>query len=114
MSSNLAPLQLGFGTSCGAEASTHAGLLYLHNAPQDHSLIKLDFQNAFNSLTRDKMLEAVHETVPELFPFVHSVYEKPSSLFMVISLYILLKEFNKETHWVCYFSALQSFLFASA
>ena len=81
MSSNLAPLQLGFGTSCGAEAATHAGRLYLHNAPPDRSPIKLDFQNAFNSLRRDKMLEAVREAVPELYPFVHSAYEKPSSLF---------------------------------
>ena len=81
MGSYLAPLQLDFGSPRGAEAAAHAARMFLNNAPPDHLLVKLDFKNAFNSLRRDKMLEAVKKTIPELFPFVHSAYEKPSSLF---------------------------------
>ena len=43
--------------------------------------MKLDFKNAFNSVRRDKMLTAVRDLVPMLFPFIHSVYSSPSLLF---------------------------------
>ena len=81
MGALLAPLQLGYGTSGGAEAATHASRLYLHNTHIDHLLLKLVFENAFKCLRRDKMLEAVCEFAPELFPFVYSTHEKYSSLF---------------------------------
>ena len=42
---------------------------------------KLDYKNAFNTLRRDKMLSAVLEFAPDLFPFVHSAYSEPSFLF---------------------------------
>ena len=57
----LAPVQLGFGTSCAAEAAADSSHLYLHNMPSTKLFSKLDFKNAFNSLRRDKMLEAVRE-----------------------------------------------------
>ena len=77
----MAPLQLGYGTSSGAEAAAaHASRLYLLNTQIDHLLLKLDFKNAFNCLWQDKMLEAVCEFAPELFPFVYSAYEKSSLL----------------------------------
>ena len=44
-------------------------------------MVKLDFKNAFNSIRRDKMLEAVQKFTPELATFVHSAYSSPSSLF---------------------------------
>ena len=46
-------------------------------------IIIINFFNffSFNTLRRDKMLEAVLEYAPDLFPFVHSPYERPSSLF---------------------------------
>ena len=50
------PLQVGCGVSLGCEAAAHATRIYLQNIPSDHILIKFDFQNAFNSLRRDKML----------------------------------------------------------
>ena len=52
----LAPLQLGFGTSCGAEAAAHFSHLYLHNMPSTNLFLKFDLMNAFNSLRRDNML----------------------------------------------------------
>ena len=78
MGAYLAPLQLGFGTPRGAEAVAH---VYLQRAQEDHLLLKLDFKNAFNCLRRDKMVEAVLETASELYSFVHSAYEKSTSLF---------------------------------
>ena len=65
----------------GCEAAVHAARLYLLNLNPNHVLLKLDFRNAFNSVRRDKMLEAVQDLAPELFPFVHSAYSSPSSLF---------------------------------
>ena len=81
MGSLLAPRQLGYGIRGGCEAAVHAARLYLLNINPNHVLLKLDFRNAFNSVRRDKMLEAVQDLAPELFPFVHSAYASPSSLF---------------------------------
>ena len=64
LTSLLAPQQLGFGIKGGAEAAVHAARMY-----------------AFNSLRRDRMLLAVQELAPALYPFVHSTYSSPSSLF---------------------------------
>ena len=64
LTSLLAPQQLGFGIKGGAVAAVHADRMY-----------------AFNSLRRDRMLLAVQELAPALYPFVHSSYSSPSSLF---------------------------------
>ena len=57
MSANiLAPCQLGFGIKARAEAAVHAAMLVL----------KLDFDNAFNSIRHYKMLLAKKKLVPEL------------------------------------------------
>ena len=77
----LAPQQLGFGVKGGAEAAVHALRLYLCDPNPGKAVLKLDFKNAFNSIRRYKMLDAVRDHVPELHPFVHSAYSLPSSLF---------------------------------
>ena len=77
----LAPLQLGYGTSMGAEAAVHAARTYLHSMPDDHLLLKVDFSNAFNSIRRDMMLQACLQLTPEIYPLVHSAYVIPSFLF---------------------------------
>jgi len=69
---SLAPLQLGVGVPGGAEAAIHATRRYVSNMPADHVIIKLDFKNAFNSLRRDAMLEAVERDVPEFCRFAHA------------------------------------------
>ena len=76
----LAPIQLGFGTPLGAEAAVHSARIYLSNLQPDQVLFKLDFKNAFNSIRRDKVLEAARQFIPELFPYVHSCYSSPSFL----------------------------------
>ena len=77
----LAPRHLGGGVRGGAEAAVYATRLYLEDLAPDKAVLKLDFRNAFNSIHRDKVLAAVLEHSPELYPFVHSVYSSPSSLF---------------------------------
>ena len=59
----------------------HATRQYLSSLQPDHVVVKLDFRNAFNSVHRDSMLRAVQDLAPEVYPFVHSVYSSPSSLF---------------------------------
>uniref|UniRef100_A0A1X7UJY5 Reverse transcriptase domain-containing protein n=1 Tax=Amphimedon queenslandica TaxID=400682 RepID=A0A1X7UJY5_AMPQE len=44
-------------------------------------MVKLDFTNAFNSLRRDCMLDAVSDLCPSLYPLVFSAYSSSSSLF---------------------------------
>ena len=74
----LAPRQLGYGISGGVEAAVHATRRYLNQLQTDKALIKLDFRNAFNSVRRDKMLEAVQDLIPSIYPFVHSPYHPHS------------------------------------
>ena len=81
MISLLAPRQLGFGVKGGAEAAVHAARSYLNHLHPDGVMVKLDFRNAFNTVRRDKMLEATKIFAPEVYPFVHSSYSVASSLF---------------------------------
>ena len=46
---SLSSLQLGCSTPNVAEAVGHAARLFIHNIPDDHLLLNLDFKNAFNS-----------------------------------------------------------------
>jgi len=76
----LAPLQVGVGSPLGAEAAAHATRRYIQELPEDHILVKLDFKNAFNSVSRDKLLEVMKEHYPELYRFVHSCYSESTEL----------------------------------
>ena len=55
--------------------------VYLSSLNPEKVVLKLDFQNAFNSLRRDRLLEAVFGLAPILSHFVHSAYSSPSTLF---------------------------------
>ena len=81
MGASLAPRQLRFGVPLGSEAAAHAARRFLDSMSPGQLLLKLDFRNAFNSLRRDKMLTVVKDAALDLFRFVSSVYERPSSLF---------------------------------
>ena len=81
MQSILSPLQLGYATPLGAEAAIDSARQYLTDLPADYGMVKLDFRNAFNSVRRDKVLEAALEHIPELYPFVYSCYSAASNLF---------------------------------
>ena len=66
----------------GAEAAAHATRTYRHHLPLDHTIVKLDFKNAFNTIRQDKMLEAAKKSILELFSYIFSCYSAPSTLFL--------------------------------
>ena len=74
LSQLLAPIQLGVGIPGGAEAAVHATRRWMTTMPDDSVLVKLDFTNAFNTLRRDSLLDAVAREIPELYRFAHAAY----------------------------------------
>ena len=72
--------QLGYGVHGGVEAAVHAARKYMQNLPSEHAMLKLDFRNAFNSVRRDKVLEAVRDLAPNIYPLVHSSYSTSLTL----------------------------------
>jgi hypothetical protein len=66
----LTPLQLSDGG--GAEAVIHATRGCAINMSTDRVVVWLDFTNAFNTLRRDAVLEAMKCDVPELCRFAHA------------------------------------------
>ena len=72
--------QLGVGVRCGCEAAVHATRRFVQRMPNYYVIAKLDFTNAFNSLHRDSMLEAVFQNIPEIYKFCHLAYGKASFL----------------------------------
>ena len=66
----LKPRQLGVGVKGGGEALVHGARRYLDNLPANNVLVKLDFSNAFNSVRRDAMREAVALHTPSLLGYI--------------------------------------------
>ena len=62
------PAQVGVAVSGGAEAAVHAVRAWLdrHSHSQNKVLLKLDFENAFNTISRDHVLSAVRSHFPAL------------------------------------------------
>lgn len=68
----------------GCEAAIHATRSFAEAGCQNGShdvVVKLDLQNAFNSLERDTILSKIQEHTPTLYPFLNQCYAKPSQLF---------------------------------
>ena len=76
----LSPLQVGVGVSRGVEAAVHATRCLAASLGPNEVLVKLDFANAFNSVRRDALLEAVAESLPEALPYIEMAYVSPSHL----------------------------------
>ena len=74
------PLQLGVGVPGGCEAAFHSVRRFLDGMPIDWGLVKIDFCNAFNSISAKVMLEAVGLHLPKLYRFCHMSYVMHSSL----------------------------------
>ena len=83
----------------------HAARIYLQKLKEDQVKMKVDFTNAFNSIHWDKMC-AVEEYIPELHPFVHSVYRSSCFLLWGMKCYSLLRVFSKVTLWGPTYSGL--------
>ena len=75
----LAPLQLGVGVRGGSQIIGHA-LSSDIAADPDCVTLQLDYRNAFNSLSRTHMLEAIKKLQPSMLPFAQWSYCRPSRL----------------------------------
>ena len=56
---DMAALPTWLRSQGGAEAAVHAARSFLSDMDPDVAMVKLDFSNAFNSIRRDCILEAV-------------------------------------------------------
>ena len=73
--------QVGVGTRRGAELFSHVFRCLIKNPqPKENVILKIDFENAFNSINRQFMLEKTFERHPEVHKNSHSAYSQPSFL----------------------------------
>ena len=74
--------QVGVGTKRDAELASHV-FRCLIESPQskENVILKIDFENAFNSINWQFLLEKVFEIHPEVYKYSHSAYSQPSFLF---------------------------------
>ena len=66
----VSPHQLEFGVPKDMEAAVHAARIYLEHLRPGNAMLKLDFSNAFNSLSR----LAVQDLAPQLLPLVMGLH----------------------------------------
>jgi len=77
----LQPSQHGIGTPRGCEAAVHATRSFIAQTQGEKVLLKLNVENAFNSIRRDKVLQAAQTHLPEIYPFIWDCYCSKTSLF---------------------------------
>ena len=76
------PHQLGVGTPKGAESGAHAIRAYVSNSnAKDKVVLKIDYKNAFNCISRKVILEKVKEHIPHMYNYVYQCYGNESSLY---------------------------------
>ncbi|CAL8107905.1 unnamed protein product [Orchesella dallaii] len=75
------PHQVGFKVKGGAEAVVHAVRTYVEKDVEAEILIKIDVKNAFNSVSRDVMLDKIKTKLPAVYPYLYQCYASPSNLF---------------------------------
>jgi hypothetical protein len=75
-------VQLGVGVRGGAELAVHLvrSVVEAHGGDDSFALRTFDFTNAFNEVSRQKILDNVQEKYPELYPYVNLCYAKTSHL----------------------------------
>jgi hypothetical protein len=74
-------LQYGVATPGGTEKVVHS-IVDHQRADPTQDIILLDSENAFNNLNRDCMFEEVRNFFPELLPYVLSIYNQPTQLYI--------------------------------
>ena len=77
------PFQLGVATSGGVENIIHnvRHNVNKHFGRDDFTVLKIDFANAFNTVSRKSVLSECFAYFPELFPWVKSCYAGQPLLF---------------------------------
>ena len=78
----LDPHQFGVAISGGTEILVHTARLLYEKAFEkpDFFLLKFDFRNAFNCISRQHFLDELEKKFPSLYPFVSQCYAEPSNL----------------------------------
>ena len=76
------PAQAGVAVKGGAEAAVHALRAWVGRRAGFHDSVgvKIDFQNAFNTISRDTVLRETRELFPALARWVTWCYQKPTNL----------------------------------
>jgi hypothetical protein len=76
------PVQLGVGVRGGAEIAVHLvrSVVEAHGGDDSFALRTLCFNDAFNEVSRQKILDTVQEKYPALYPYVKMCYAKSSHL----------------------------------
>ena len=73
----LTPLQVGVGVLVGCDAIVHAVNSVQENSninPERKWMLLLDFSNAFNSISREMMLEEVRSHIPSMAAWLECCY----------------------------------------
>ena len=68
------PNQLGVGCPNGAEAIAHSLASSIEDLPPSSCILQVDFQNAFNLVSRTAMITLVREYFPSLSNLVEYLY----------------------------------------
>ena len=77
----LQPHQIGFHTKNGAEVGVHIARDYI-SVPSQKYVLKIDFSNAFNSVSRQEIFNQIEKVCPETIPYVSSAYLNESLLML--------------------------------
>ena len=80
MTAKLAPIQLGFGVKQSKEAAAHAARRFLRDLQPEQALLKLDFVNSFNTISKEEILHTLRQELPEPYPFISTCYGSSSHL----------------------------------
>ena len=80
----LEPPQVGVGTKGGAEAIVHVTRQWFsrHGCDVNRVVVKLDMENAFNTMDREAMLVAIRSAFPHLAPWVDISYRVHTGLWL--------------------------------
>ena len=76
-------LQFGVATSNGMEKLIHE-MEEARQANPENDIVLLDSANAFNNQFRDAAFQEVKTYFPEMLPFILSIYNKPTNLFVAM------------------------------
>src|ERR1700722_13125483 len=78
----LEPIQLGINTSGGCETAIHSLTAELTNPDSKVAAVAIDFQNAFNSIDRQFVLNQSysHQSLRPIWNIVNFAYSEPSDL----------------------------------
>ncbi|XP_065315669.1 uncharacterized protein LOC135924537 [Gordionus sp. m RMFG-2023] len=82
--------QLGCGTKGGVDIASHCLRIYLQHPPLNSVLCKIDFKNAFNTISRSSALESFYDNFPQYSRIVDIWYSNSTPL--IFNGYVIYSE----------------------